>query len=373
MAVNTILLDFSVDPSTVKNESQLPILATNVENVLRDYLSNLKHVNSFNLNGGLVKIYTSDPGATINLRVYDNGLITVNIDYFKGEEQEPIVTLRAEQGTSRRLIRDVQERVVAIKKAQSLTPLRRGSFMRYFVTSDERLLEYDIDEIVFEETTPYQKVQIVHSKTLGNMLVLDDLQNIAESDLIYTETLMARGKEDYKDKEIIILGGGDGALLYELLKEKPKEVIMLEIDEVVMRACAKHMRSICGEVLDKYSGPNYKIIVGDCMKSIEEYIKEGRTFDYIFGDLTDIPISESLSGQLWSFVNKILQMSFKLLKPDGKFMTHLNGTSSPEAIEMYKSQLDKIRPPVNFTTSKAFVPSFMEDWVFCQVSFEKDK
>lgn len=42
---------------------------------------------------------------------------------------------------------------------------------------DERLLEYDIDEIVFEERSPFQKVLIVHSRSLGNMLVLDDLQS----------------------------------------------------------------------------------------------------------------------------------------------------------------------------------------------------
>lgn len=40
---------------------------------------------------------------------------------------------------------------------------------------------------------------------------------------------MQRGKEDYKDKEIVILGGGDGALLWELLKEQPKFVTMLEV------------------------------------------------------------------------------------------------------------------------------------------------
>lgn len=142
---------------------------------------------------------------------------------------------------------------------------------------DDRLLEYDIDEVVFEDRTPYQKIQIVHSKSLGNMLVLDDLQSkyyqpitiktldtnnltdISEADLIYTETLMGRGVENYTNKEVVILGGGDGALLYELLKENPKEVIMLEIDEVVMKACAKHMRSVCGDVLDKMSGPNYEV------------------------------------------------------------------------------------------------------------------
>lgn len=83
--------------------------------------------------------------------------------------------------------------------------------------------------------------------------------DISEADLVYTETLMARGRENYKDKEIVILGGGDGALLYELLKEQPKEVIMLEIDEVVMKACAKYMRSICGDVLDNLTGPHYKV------------------------------------------------------------------------------------------------------------------
>lgn len=53
---------------------------------------------------------------------------------------------------------------------------------------------------------------------------------MSEADLIYTETLMQRGKEDYVGKEIVILGGGDGGLLWELLKEKPKHVIMLEVN-----------------------------------------------------------------------------------------------------------------------------------------------
>jgi predicted membrane-bound spermidine synthase len=52
---------------------------------------------------------------------------------------------------------------------------------------------------------------------------------LAESDLIYTESIMCRGVDDYKDKEILILGGGDGALLYELRKENPKFVTMSEV------------------------------------------------------------------------------------------------------------------------------------------------
>lgn len=58
--------------------------------------------------------------------------------------------------------------------------------------------------------------------------------DISEADLIYTETLMQRGKENYTGKEIVILGGGDGGLLWELLKEKPKFVTMLEVCQVIL-------------------------------------------------------------------------------------------------------------------------------------------
>lgn len=112
------------------------------------------------------------------------------------------------------------------------------------------------------------------------MLVLDELQSkilksvfgldnnwqcsifsidIAESDLIYTETLMQRGIENYEGKEICILGGGDGALLYELLKEKPKFVTMLEIDEMVMQVCNKYLRPICGDVLELRKSDNFEV------------------------------------------------------------------------------------------------------------------
>ncbi|XP_042214186.1 spermine synthase-like [Homarus americanus] len=99
----------------------------------------------------------------------------------------------------------------ALKRAPLLNP--------YFTTSDDRIIEYDVDKLVCEERTDFQKVEIYHTKSFGNMLVLDDLQNLAESDLPYTHGLMNKGNEKYEEKEILILGGGDGALLWELLKK----------------------------------------------------------------------------------------------------------------------------------------------------------
>lgn len=65
--------------------------------------------------------------------------------------------------------------------------------------------------------------------------------DISEADLIYTETLMQRGKENYTGKEIVILGGGDGGLLWELLKEKPKFVTMLEVCQTKIKKYIKKL------------------------------------------------------------------------------------------------------------------------------------
>ncbi|XP_063360926.1 spermine synthase isoform X2 [Cydia amplana] len=364
MSVQTLLMDFSIDPARLGDKSGQKAVFSQLETVLKDYVPNLILAAEVAVDGGSLKLLTGKKGTTVSVRLFDRGLVTVNIEYYKEDSEEPLISFK-----SARVLESQLKKYISVIKSQAYAPLKRCLFGRYYPTSDERLLEYDIDNVVFDEQSPFQRVQIVHSKSLGNMLVLDDLQNISEADLVYTETLMQRGKENYEGKEIVILGGGDGALLYELLKEKPKFVWMLEIDEVVMSACNKHLRPICGDVLERRKGPNYEIIVEDCMLTINKFIKEGKKVDYIFGDLTDIPISDSACGELWEFMITILNSSFKILKPDGKFMTHGNGATSSESLELYEQELTKLKPSVTFSKSRAFVPSFLEDWIFYQIAF----
>lgn len=52
-----------------------------------------------------------------------------------------------------------------------------GILILFRVFTDERIIEYDIDSLVYEARSPFQKIQILHSKTLGNMLILDELQS----------------------------------------------------------------------------------------------------------------------------------------------------------------------------------------------------
>lgn len=83
----------------------------------------------------------------------------------------------------------------------------------------------------------------------------------------------------------------------------------LQIDRMVVDLCKKHLRGACGSSMDEMSGPHhevkkkiyeiiskfsnsiFKIIISDCFPLLEKYVKEGRRFDYIFSDLTDVPLT----------------------------------------------------------------------------------
>ncbi|EDW40268.1 GL25003 [Drosophila persimilis] len=366
MAAQTILFDFTLDSAKTADEKQRQEVAKILRNELEHVFPQLELAYSMESpENGYFSVLHENKATIITCRIFQHGLLTVNVEYFLPAGKEPIMSF-----DTMRTMELILRQKLDSDRSKYLPPIKRGGYIDIYMTSsDERIIEYDIDKLVYEVRSPFQKIQILHSKTLGNMLLLDELQNIAESDLIYTETLMGRGIENYEGKEICILGGGDGALLYELLKENPKHVVMLEIDELVMEACNKYLNSICGDVLEKRRSDQYEIVVGDCVEYLKKFIGEGRKFDYVFGDLTDIPITGAPVGVDWDFIRTIFEHSFKVLKPDGKFLTHGNGTSCTESLELFEEQLSLLKPKVKFTTSKAFVPSFMEEWLFYQVSF----
>ena len=72
------------------------------------------------------------------------------------------------------------------------------------------------------------------------------------------------------------MGGGDGGLLKELLElpegQVPAFVTMVDIDEMVMDACAEFMPSVCGKYLkrENWDGPNYKVINGCAIQFMKD-------------------------------------------------------------------------------------------------------
>ncbi|XP_068187196.1 spermine synthase [Antennarius striatus] len=357
MAMQHFILDFSlstpVDPATT-----VPgLLSIFHEQEMTETVHDMK-------GHGYVATLVGEKGRVAILRVHSHGMVTIDVQCYDNDDIAQLDKLVTALENKLKVL--LEGNITRIKR---LPVLSRGAKIdRYWPTTDGRLLEYDFDQVLYDEDSAYQNIKILHSKQFGNILLLDGDVNLAESDLPYTQAIMGNGKENFEGKEVLILGGGDGGILAEMVKQKPKMITMLEIDQKVIDGCRMYMRETCGNVLDNLKGDCYQVLVEDCVPVLRQYVQEERMFDYVINDLTAIPIStEPEEDSTWEFLRLILDLSIKVLHPSGKYFTQGNGVNSTEALSLYEEQLGKLSCPVDFSKHVACVPSYLELWVFYTV------
>ncbi|XP_062587042.1 spermine synthase-like, partial [Saccostrea cucullata] len=178
--------------------------------------------------GGRVLLSTNRKGSHMVAHCYANGLITVDVQHFKSEKSSD--TLHDEMTTAKNLEAKIRESLGDLCKYSRCLPgeITRGELTPYFSSGGDTLYEYENLKLMFEKDSKFQNIKIYHNPEVGNFMCLDDDIMIGESDLIYTQTLLGIERNDFRDKTVLILGGGDGGIMYELLKENPKHVLMVE-------------------------------------------------------------------------------------------------------------------------------------------------
>ncbi|XP_042355288.1 spermine synthase-like [Plectropomus leopardus] len=313
---------------------------------------------------GYLATFVGKKGWFAILCVHAHGLITVDLRCYEDDDTAQVDKLL--NVLEKKLKEILNGKITRVKRLPAL--IRGAEVDRYWPTTDGRIVEYDMDKVLYEDDSPYQNIKMLHSHQYGTVLILDDDLNLSESDLAYTQAIMGNGRENFEGKEVLILGGGDGGILSVMVKQKPKMITMVDIDQKVIDACKKHMRGTCGDVLDNLKGDCYQVLVEDCVPVLKKYVEEGKMFDYIINDLTAIPISmEPEHESTWEFLRLILDLSMKILHPSGKYLTQGNAETMTEALRLYEEQLRKLSCPVEFTKEVACVPSYLEQWVFYSV------
>ncbi|AEM39280.1 spermidine synthase [Pyrolobus fumarii 1A] len=200
------------------------------------------------------------------------------------------------------------------------------------------LMGFKVKRVLYQAKSPYQYIMVAEIEDFGKALVLDGLiQSSERTEYIYHESLVHPAMVLHPNpRRVLILGGGEGATLREVLKHKTVEkAVMVDIDEMVVEAAKKYLQEWHQGAFDD---PRSEVVIEDGMKYVEECLKRGEKFDVIIMDLTD-PYGPEVSKGLYSreFFSKLSS----ILSDDGVLVTQAGNSFFYR--DVYDMVLENIR------------------------------
>lgn len=168
---------------------------------------------------------------------------------------------------------------------------------------------FRVESVLFRGKSEFQTVDVIETSAYGRMMLIDGLVMVTDKDEFVYHEMIAHIPALLHDKakRAVVIGGGDGGTVRELLKHPNlEEIVLCEIDALVIEAARKYFPKIASGLDD----PRVKVVVGDGV----EYMKNHApgTLDLVLVDSTDpISVGEGL------FSGEFYQNVAKALKPDG--------------------------------------------------------
>ncbi|MEW5802634.1 MAG: polyamine aminopropyltransferase [bacterium] len=203
-------------------------------------------------------------------------------------------------------------------------------------------------DCLFGGRTKYQDIAVLHSPEYGRILLLDGLVMLTERDeFVYHEMIAHVPLLSHPDpRKVLVIGGGDGGTVREILKHPGIEHIdLVEIDEVVIEKCREFFPTV-SKGLDS---PKVTVHVTDGI----EYVRNAPS-DY---DLVIIDSSDPIGPGEGLFVESFYQCVFNILREDGLMVAQ---SESPflhgEIISAMYRSLDKVFPVSRMYL--AFIPTY---------------
>lgn len=106
---------------------------------------------------------------------------------------------------------------------------------------------YEIEEIICQRETRYQELLIFRNPYFGKVLALDGVVQLTERDEHFYHEMLAQVAlhAHPSPQSILIIGGGDGGTLREVLKHTPvKSVTLVELDGAVIEASKEFLPTL---------------------------------------------------------------------------------------------------------------------------------
>ena len=138
---------------------------------------------------------------------------------------------------------------------------------------------------IFSEQSEFQLIEIFESTGFGRILAIDNLFMTSERDeYFYHEMLVNPVMTTAPSvKRVLVIGGGDGGTIREVLSyPEVEKVVLVEIDGVVVEASKKYLPSIGG---DAWNDPRLELLIADGIDYVANAAPE--SFDVILLDHSD--------------------------------------------------------------------------------------
>ncbi|NYT78885.1 polyamine aminopropyltransferase [Alcaligenaceae bacterium] len=208
-------------------------------------------------------------------------------------------------------------------------------------------------ELVFENLTPtasfgfrfaertlslqtnYQHLELLRSDDLGHTLRLDQRFMTSEADeFFYHEALVHPAAMAHPDpSKVLIIGGGDGGALEEVLKyPSVTEATLVELDGQVVEIAREHLQNINRGAFDD---PRVTVHIAD---GVQFLVQTQQRFDLVVLDLTD---PDTPAGPLYT--EAFFKECKRVLAPGGAVVLHL-GTPfhNPEQVKQLAGELSAV-------------------------------
>ena len=199
---------------------------------------------------------------------------------------------------------------------------------------------FRFDRRVLACDTGLQRLEVLESRELGTTLRLDGHLMTSEADeAFYHEALIHPAALAHPaPRRALIVGGGDGGALEELLKHRSIEsATLVELDGGVVAAAREHLKSIHRGSLDD---PRADIRIQDGAAFVRGC---GQVFDLVYLDLTD---PETPAGPLYT--QAFFEDCRAVLAPGGALVLHLGAPfHEPDQVSGLASALGEVFPQVH--------------------------
>ncbi len=211
----------------------------------------------------------------------------------------------------------------------------------------------------------YQEIEVLELCNHGKALVLDGkIQSSIRDEWIYHEALVHPAMILHPNpKRVLIIGGGEGATLREVLKHDVEEAVMVDLDEEVIKVAREYLEEWHRGSFDDRRA---KLIIMDGREFVEK--ENDGAYDVVILDIVD-PAEGGPALKLYT--KEFYEQVKRILKEDGVMVTQATATEYQTGVFAILYNTVKAVFPV-VRGYQTFVPSFDSSWGFVIASKRED-